>query len=135
MNVNIIYGFFDKATIDANLHPSIQEELCLIYLKNNDEHEPLLIYTNSIHVLGCIILANAYEKHNIPNDLRGKFKGFAVKRVRHFYSKPGGKLVEGKYYKDMVSNDNLLNNLIEQQNKDYGKLLDLVLKLENENDN
>jgi len=117
IHINLYYGYIPKVTIDANLHPDKQiEDLH----KMIDETETSLeIYCNSPYVLNEIMLIEGYFHNNVPHP-----KGFEIIN-KHFECLMDGNIVEGKYYKTMISDDNLLNNKLGESNDKYSDMLEL----------
>jgi len=141
--VNLFYGysplivpeyFRDKSSgviwyIDANKHPDEQINDLIKILKNNDEI--IEIFSNSPYVHFRLTLISAYSEKEIPDDkIKDEmYKGLNIK-CRHFEIKSDGNVIEGKYYKSMMSDDNLLNNKLAENNELFSELLDIENKLD-----
>ena len=120
--VNLYYGYINQVTIDANKHPDEQIKDLENHIKNSTE-EIINIYSNSPYVMFNITLMEAYTNGNIPYD-KMKFKGVYITN-KHFEVKENGEIIEGKYYKNMISDENLLNNKLAETNDFYSDFLDL----------
>lgn len=117
-NINLYYGYISKSTIDVNLHPDEQIKELHKIIETSDTDE-IYIYCNSPYVLNEITLIEGYVHNNVPHP-----KGFEITN-RHFEQLYDGTIIEGKYYKSMISDDNLLNNKLAESNDKYSELLDL----------
>ena len=71
-----------------------------------------------------ITLIEAYSNKNIPEDKKGLYRGISITN-RHFEITKDGIIIEGEYYKSMMSDQNLLNDKIGETNTLYSDLLDL----------
>lgn len=121
-NINLYYGYIPQFSIDANLHPNRQiEELYKILLESTTD--TIDIYCNSPYVLNEITLIEAHSHKNILHST-----GISISN-RHFEYLIDGKIVEGKYYKSMISDENLLNDKLGEANDKFSDLLDLEDKL------
>lgn len=118
----LFYGYIDKSTIDANKHPS--EQLSDLYEWIGTGQEHYNIYCNSPYILNEITLIEGYTSNGIDHPL-GKFSN------KHFEVLEDGSIIEGKYYKSMISDDNLLNNKLGESNNRYSDLLDIVQERDN----
>lgn len=119
--VNIYYGYIPVHTIDANLHPDEQlKALYFLLLKNE---EVLNIYCNSPYIINEITILEGYVSNNVPHPLGIKISN------RHFECLKSGDIIEGKYYKSMISDDNLLNNKLAEGNDKFSDLLELSQEL------
>ena len=121
-NINFYYGYIPRNTIDANLHPDKQIEVLhkLIEESTTDEIE---ICCNSPYVLNEIMLIEGYTHNKVRHP-----KGFEI-TARHFeclFDVLDGSPIEGKYYKTMISDENLLNDRLGDANDKYDDLLALV---------
>lgn len=118
VNVKLYYGYITTSTIDANKHPNEQltDLIKLIQETNNGE---LHIYCNSPYVLNMIRLIQAYTSKSIP------FSTDIKTTNQHFEVLKNGDIVEGRYYKAMISDVNLLNDKLGESNDNFIKLLDL----------
>jgi hypothetical protein len=124
IQVNLYYGHIKQYTIDANKHPELQKKDLIELLKS--AVDIIDIYCNSPYIINNIILIEAYSR--IPDEHRGIYKGISIKN-RHFEIKEDGNIVEGEYYKSMISDDNLLNNYIGKTNDEFSDFLELEDKL------
>lgn len=123
MKINIFIGNYEsKSTIDANIHPEIQINNLLAFLKHNsDRNDYITIYTNSIYVLNKIMILQLYNKKNVDCDyFKHKITECAVYEV-----KLDNSISQVADYKGTVSDDNLLNNMIESSNEEVAKILEL----------
>jgi len=121
-NINVYYGYIPKITINANLHPDSQvEELHRLIIDSKENN--IDIYCNSPYILNEIMLLEGYVHNNVPHP-----KGFEISN-KHFEVLVNGNVVEGKYYKSMISDENLLNDKLGEANDRYSDLLDLADKL------
>jgi hypothetical protein len=140
VNVKLYYGYITTSTIDANKHPN--EQLTdLIKLIQETTNGELHIYCNSPYVLNMIRLIQAYTSKSIPfstdikttnqhfEDYRvflGSSAGGGIKTTnQHFEVLKNGDIVEGGYYKAMISDVNLLNDKLGESNDNFIKLLEL----------
>lgn len=121
--VNIYYGNIKQFTIDANKHPELQRMDLINIIKNNDT-KIIDIYCNSPYVLFYLTLIRCYSESNIPNNERGIFKDIEIE-TKHFEITIDDKTIEGLYYKDMISDKNLLNNYLELTNKEISEFFDI----------
>ena len=123
--INLYYGCItsDEVTINANLHPDKQIEILHEIIENNDS--PINIYCNSPYIINEITLIKGYSDNNVPHP-----KSFEITN-RHFEIKENGEIIEGKYYKSMISDDNLLNNKLAEGNDKYSDMLDLKQEKDN----
>jgi len=117
--INIYYGYIPESTIDANLHPDKQIEALHKLIKESTD-DVIDICCNSPYVLNEIMLIEGYTSMNVPHP-----EGFELIN-KHFECLLDGSVVEGKYYKTMVSDENLLNNKLAECNDKYSDMLDLV---------
>ena len=129
--INIYYGYITP-TFDANQHPEVQRQLLLSLIKTNDSDE-IHIYCNSPYVLFYLTIIQAYSNSQIPNEHRGIYKDISIK-VKHFEVLKSGTVVEGGYYKDMITDENILNDYLGKSNDEYSDFLDLQQKFENKTD-
>ena len=125
--VNIYYGYLIHSTISANLHPKVQREHLLEIIKNSKK-DIIDIYCNSPYVLSYLVVISAYSNSNIPEKEKGIFAGIPPIKAHHFEIHEDGTITEGIYYKDMISDDNLLNNYLEVGNEEYSEFLELKSK-------
>ncbi len=120
--ISLYYGNIPKVTIDANMHPDKQINNLIQYLKFRRKNKDLSIYSNSIYVINFLTLLQGHAKHSIPHESGIDLTNI---KVSHFEYIDKNNLIEGKYYEDMISDDNLLNNKIEDSNEAYSKMLEL----------
>lgn len=126
IKINIFIGNYEsRSTIDANIHPEIQIDNLLAFLKrNSDRNDYITIYTNSIYVLNKIMILQLYSKKNIDCDyFKHKITECAVYEV-----KVDNSISKVADYRGTVSDDNLLNNMIESSNEEVAKILELCQK-------
>lgn len=126
INVNLYYGYIKQCTIDANKHPDEQVNDLIDLIKNCTDSE-LDIFSNSPYVMFRITLLEAYSNKNIPTNQ--KLHGDITISNKHFEVLKDGTVVEGKYYKTMMSDENLLNDKLIECNDLFSDLLDLEDKL------
>lgn len=124
-HINIYYGYIPVFTIDANSHPDKQIEL-LHEILSESNNNIIDIYCNSPYILNEIMLIESYLSNNVPHP-----KGFEITN-KHFEYTSDGQIIEGKYYKTMISDENLLNDKLGESNEKYSDLLDLSDKLKKE---
>lgn len=121
--INVFIGNYEaKSTIDANKHPHIQIEELLTLLTNymHSDDEVLNIHTNSIYVLNKLMILQLYSHHKV------ECRYFNIELnipVDVFEVKLDNSIVEIPKYKCIVSDENLLNNLIEESNIEHSDIL------------
>jgi len=117
----LYYGYIKEVTIDANKHPNDQiTDLHKLLIENKKHFD---IYCNSPYVMSEITIIEGYRSYNIHHYL-GEFSN------KHFEVMADGSFVEGKYYKSMMSDENLLNNKLADGNDRFSDLLDIVQQSE-----
>jgi len=121
-NINLYYGYIKQYTIDANKHPDEQVE-DLINLIRNSKEETINIYSNSPYVMFRVTVLLGYSNKNIPIEKR--LLGDITITNKHFEVLKDGSIIEGKYYKGVMSDDCLLNNKLAENNDLYADLLKL----------
>ena len=126
IQINLYYGYVKENSIDANKHPDEQIEDLITLIKNCKEDE-LDIYSNSPYIMFRITLLFGYSEKNIPIDKR--LHGNITITNKHFEVLKDGSIIEGKYYKGMMSDECLLNDKLGETNDLYSDLLDLQDKL------
>lgn len=122
-NINLYYGYIPYSTLDANKHPDEQVADLIKLLEDSKELPSIDIYSNSPYIMFRITLLFGYSSKNIPVDKR--LHGDINITNRHFEILKDGTIVEGAYYKGMISDDCLLNNKLDESNGLYSDLLDL----------
>jgi hypothetical protein len=122
IQLNLYYGYISENSIDANKHPDEQINELITLIKNCKENE-LNIYSNSPYVMFRITLLFGYSKKNIPVDK--KLHGDITITNKHFEVLKDGSIIEGKYYKGMMSDECLLNDKLAESNELYSNLLSL----------
>ena len=125
--INLYYGHINQTTIDANMHPEEQLKYLREFIRNSNTNV-VDIYCNSPYVLFDITLMEAYTNKNIAEENKGNYKGISVTN-KHFEVKEDGEIIEGKYYKSMISDENLLNDMLGKSNDNFSDLLDLEDRL------
>ena len=117
LKLNVFIGNFEaKATIDVNSHPNIQIQNLLSFLKyNSDKNDYITIYTNSIYVLNKLTVLQLYYKYNVNCDY---FKHRIIE-CKVYEVGLDDSIKEVPNYKGTVSDDNLLNNFIENSNEEF----------------
>lgn len=126
--VNLYYGYNPQTTIDANKHPDEQIKDLINILRNGDK--VIDIFSNSPYVQFRLTLISAYSEKEIPDDLLDDmYKGLNIS-CKHFEIKSDGTVIEGDYYKSMMSDINLLNNKLGENNDLFSDLLDIEYKLD-----
>lgn len=128
--VNVYYGYINQVNIDANLHPDLQIKALINKILEAKDDE-LNIFCNSPYVLAYITLIEAYTNKKIPAEHNPYFN-IPIKN-RHFEILGDGTVVEGKYYKTMIDDDNLLYNKTREINDAYSKLQEIKRDLKKEN--
>lgn len=121
--IKLYYGYINKYTIDTNKHPDEQLEDFYNLLRNSNE-DTIIIYSNSPYIINEITIVNGYFYNNIPHP-----EGFLITN-KHFEILQDGTIKEGKYYKGMISDDNLLNNKLAEGNAKYDEILEKVQERE-----
>jgi hypothetical protein len=121
--IKIYYGYIETYTIDANKHPDQQRKDLIKLIKTSNDN-PIVIFCNSPYVLFYITLIEGYCHKNIPEEYKGEYKGIDI-TVKHFEIRKNGEIIEGKYYKSMISDENLLNDKLNEGNNLYAHLLEL----------
>lgn len=125
-HINLYYGYINQHTIDANKHPDEQVGDLINLIKNSQE-KTINIYSNSPYIMFRITLLFGYSNKNIPSKKR--LHGDITITNKHFEILKDGTVVEGKYYKGMMSDKCLLNDKLAETNDLYSDLLDLVKNL------
>lgn len=121
-----IGDYFHNSTINANIHPEKQIEKLLHYLnkevKNNNQN--IEIYTNSPYILNKLMILQIYHHKNV------KCEYFEHKIIECdvFEITLEDEIIEVPKYKYIVSDDNLLNNMINQSNKEHAEILEICQK-------
>lgn len=117
--IKFYYGSLDECTFDEKLHPTIQKELLINFLLDDNK---TIIKSNSQYLLNLAILLHSYSYNEIPyhNIKIPKFN------LRHFEIAVDNSIIEGDYYKGIISDDNLLNTNVNKLNTEFGDLLDLL---------
>ena len=126
IKINIFIGNYEsRSTIDANIHPEIQINNLLAFLKHkSDSNDYITIYTNSIYILNKIMILQLYGKKNVECDyFKHKITECAVYEV-----KLDNSISKVANYKGTISDDNLLNNMIGDSNEEVSKILELCQK-------
>ena len=127
--INLYYGWLDYTiTIDANRHPDYQLNKLLELLRTPDM-EVFNIFSNSIYVINELTIIQGFEINGIPDDMRGIYSGIGPFEIKHYEIGENGKAVEGEYYREMISDNNLLNNRIGEGNDRYSNILDMADQL------
>ena len=122
-NIHLYSGYIPYSTLDANKHPDEQVADLIKLLEDSKEMPSIDIYSNSPYVMFRITLLFGYSNKNIPPDKR--LHGDINITNKHFEILKDGSIVEGKYYKGMISDDCMLNNKLDESNGLYADLLDL----------
>lgn len=122
-NINLYYGYIPHSTLDANKHPDEQVADLIKLLEDSKDLSSIDIYSNSPYIMFRITLLFGYSNKNIPVDKR--LHGDISITNRHFEILKDGTIVEGDYYKGMISDDCLLNNRLAESNDLYSDLLEL----------
>lgn len=120
--LRIYYGYIKTNTIDANLHPDLQIKALLEYIRKSTD-SVIEIYCNSPYVLFNITLIEAYCDKKIAEKNNPYFDISVTNK--HYEVLENGDIVEGKYYKNMISDENLLNDKLGEANDNFSKLLEL----------
>lgn len=118
--LNIFVGDIAKATIDANLRPEKQIEELIKYINNLNVGLDYKLYTNSPYIINNLTLFQGYQLKGLQEHCEAK-----LRHSLRIYTLEGTDQIEGKYYKEMISDDNLLNNYLSKSNDQYSDLLDL----------
>lgn len=126
--IKLYYGYINQSTIDANKHPDEQRKELLELIRNSQENV-IEIYSNSPYVMFYITLIHGFSNKNIPEKYQREFKGIRITN-KHFEVLKDGSVVEGEYYKGMMSDDCLLNNKLDETNEWFSDLLDLETAIE-----
>ena len=126
MLVNLYYGYIKENTIDANLHPQEQINALVKILTDASLNDNTIvdIYCNSTYVINNMIVIQAYSMSNIPKNKK-LYQNILPFENKHFEIKENGKILEGQYYKGMISDENLLNDYIGKSNDDFSDFLGL----------
>lgn len=136
INIKLYYGYIQQyvgqSTIDANKHPDEQVE-DLVKLIKECKEDTLDIYSNSPYVMFRITLLFGYSNKEIPVDKR--LHGDIDITNQHFEILKDGSIVEGAYFKGMMSDECLLDNKLCESNDLYSDLLDLEMEIEREKKN
>ena len=119
--VKIYYGHISTSTIDANKHPELQIQDLISLLKNSTSD--VEIFCNSPYVLFYLTLIHAWVNSPIPLD-QSPYPDIAPFDNQHFEVKENGDAIEGSYYKGMISDENILNNIIMESNDKFSEFLD-----------
>lgn len=123
--VKVYYGNLSICTIDANKHPDLQlQELKKLLENSNGDVE---IHSNSPYVLFNITLIHSYVNSKIPAEYN-PFSNVAPFINKHFEIKENGDIIEGAYYKEMISDENLLNDMLGKSNDDFSYFMELENK-------
>lgn len=124
--VNLFYGYLPQITIDANLHPEEQiNALCDLLIKATQQNLDVVnIYSNSPYIQFNLTLIHAYVNSKIPPEKNPYHKIFPFEN-KHFEIKKNGDIIEGEYYKGMMSDKCLLNDYLAKSNDDYSVFLNL----------
>lgn len=118
--ITIFIGYFtQEPTIDANTHPEIQEAELLKLISDTSNSE-LEIFTNSIYVINKLTVLQGYHRKGVTCPYFGGFLGFEIDVMEVTKS---GEYIKVPKYKDMMSDDNLLNNWIDKSNQEYSEIL------------
>ncbi|MGV8961951.1 MAG: hypothetical protein ACOH2V_01040 [Candidatus Saccharimonadaceae bacterium] len=127
IHIKLYYGYINMYTIDANKHPDEQVKDLYVLLKQCKEESNLKIYCNSPYILNELVIIEGYTHEHVPHP-----EGFEV-TTKHFEILKDGQIVEGEYYKSMVSDENLLNSKLGETNDRYSDMLELSQELERKN--
>lgn len=124
-NLTIYIGEYDqtKNTIDANLSPSRQCEKLYEYLNYHIENNlDIVIYTNSPYIINKLTNLQGYFTYNVKceyfnHELSHEFNAFEVLN--------DGSMKTIEKYKEMISDENLLNDSLGDSNEEFGKILEM----------
>lgn len=121
-----IGDYFHDNTINANIHPKRQIEGLLHYLdkevKNNNQN--IEIYTNSPYILNKLIVLSEYSYKKI----KCNYFDHNIIQCDAFEILENGEIKKVGKYKNLISDDNLLNNAIQESNDEFSDILELCQK-------
>lgn len=132
-NLLINIGYYQKElnTIDANLHPDEQYVQLVSFLEDRIENgEDIVIYTNSPYIFDKLTILQGYNTHNVPCTY---FKYVLDHNFMCLEFLIDGTTKIINKYKEMISDENLLNDRLGESNEEFSTILDAVQTREFEN--
>lgn len=123
IKINVYIGFyFDDSTINANLEPHIQCQNLIDFLNDEvfDGKTEIDIYTNSPYILNKLIILSEYNYTGV----KCEYFDHKVIQCEAFEVLKNGDIKKVGKYKHLISDDNLLNNALQESNDEFSVILD-----------